>query len=290
MTNFITMQVANGNAFFVGLIVVTVAALCSLATERRVWKVWTRISAVIGATFIVVSATPLSIWVYILWFVLFVFTFAPKKKFLSRRGVGAATLVLVLLSAIMSLHELSYRRAPVVRVNRAQTVYVIGDSISAGIREEKKPWPIVLRDRYRLEVVNLSQAGATTESALLQAQQIRRPNSLVIVEIGGNDFLGATKSSGFESNLQILLAALASQRHTITMFELPLFPFHNGFGSAQRLLAHKYGVVLLPKTYLAGILSAPGATIDGLHLSQSGHDAMAKLVYDTLHIEETVLK
>jgi lysophospholipase L1-like esterase len=42
--------------------------------------------------------------------------------------------------------------------------------------------------------------------------------------------------------------------------------------------ADKYGVALLPKRCFAGVLGRKDATLDGLHLSQTGHDAMAKVM------------
>jgi lysophospholipase L1-like esterase len=62
------------------------------------------------------------------------------------------------------------------------------------------------------------------------------------------------------------------------MLELPLPPLANRYGQVQRRLAREFGVTLIPKRHLAAILSAPGATVDGLHLSASGHARMARMV------------
>jgi lysophospholipase L1-like esterase len=51
------------------------------------------------------------------------------------------------------------------------------------------------------------------------------------------------------------------------------------------MLAAKYNVVLIPKTYMARVLGKPGATVDGLHLSPSGHEAMARSIYQLLKME-----
>jgi acyl-CoA thioesterase I len=69
------------------------------------------------------------------------------------------------------------------------------------------------------------------------------------------------------------------------MLELPLLPLHKDFGVAQRELAAKYGVTLVPKYLFAGVLGADGATTDGIHLSPSGHEAMAKMVGRMIEIE-----
>jgi len=62
------------------------------------------------------------------------------------------------------------------------------------------------------------------------------------------------------------------------MFELPLLPQMIPYGQAQRQLAKKYGVVLIPKRFLAGVLAGADATSDGLHLTEIGARRMAFLV------------
>jgi lysophospholipase L1-like esterase len=101
---------------------------------------------------------------------------------------------------------------------------------------------------------------------------------LVLVEIGGNDLLGHTDSKDFYIQLDQLLGRLSAGNSQVVMFELPLFPFCNAFGQAQRNLAKKYNVILIPKHYLTDVFGLKDGTVDGLHLSQKGHDALANLV------------
>ena len=63
------------------------------------------------------------------------------------------------------------------------------------------------------------------------------------------------------------------------MFELPLPPFYHSYGMTQRRLAKKYEVALIPKRYFLSILAAGDATLDSIHLSQSGHQSMSDLVW-----------
>lgn len=69
------------------------------------------------------------------------------------------------------------------------------------------------------------------------------------------------------------------------MFELPLIPFHNSFGTAQRSLAKKYRVALLPKRFLTKVFGIAGGTLDGLHLSQAGHDALAGEIQGVIRVQ-----
>jgi len=66
------------------------------------------------------------------------------------------------------------------------------------------------------------------------------------------------------------------------MFELPLPPFHNRYGDAQRRLAEHYKVHLVPKRVLIGELTSEGATVDSIHLSRRGHALMAETVWEII--------
>ncbi len=63
------------------------------------------------------------------------------------------------------------------------------------------------------------------------------------------------------------------------MFELPLLPMKNGYGRAQRQVAARHGVTLIPKRCFVELLATPGATVDGIHLSVAGQRQMAELVW-----------
>ncbi len=70
--------------------------------------------------------------------------------------------------------------------------------------------------------------------------------------------------------------------HEVLLFELPLFPFRNAYGRAQRAVVRKHGIAMLPKRFFADVLGTRDGTLDGLHLSQAGHDAMAEIIAEVL--------
>jgi len=102
---------------------------------------------------------------------------------------------------------------------------------------------------------------------------------VVLLEIGGNDVLGSTSTDEYERNLDALLHCVTGSGRHVVMFELPIPPLANGYGRAQRNLAAKHNVVLIPKRVLMGVLTDEGATVDSLHLSPSGHQQMAESVW-----------
>jgi len=50
----------------------------------------------------------------------------------------------------------------------------------------------------------------------------------------------------------------------------------------QRRLARQYDVILVPKRPFVAVLTTPGATVDGIHLSKQGHALMAEMMWQAV--------
>lgn len=283
--NPLVLQFINGTGFFVGLAIVLVAFLLRFQFTGRFSRPILTIIAIVGAVFVAISGTPLSLWWYGLWALSFLCSLVAleSKRFENFRKPAVASVLII--SILLSALEMPYSLTPQIRVNKGQKVFVIGDSISAGMGTKETNWPVIMSKRHGLNVVNLAVPGATSEVASNQVTRITEDKSVVLVEIGGNDFFGSDDSGLFTTCLDQLLSGLREHGHSIVMFELPLPPFYNRYGRIQRTLAKKYGVALIPKRYMTHVLGIPDATRDGLHLSQKGHDAMADVVYGLMRVE-----
>ena len=102
----------------------------------------------------------------------------------------------------------------------------------------------------------------------------------LLLELGGNDLLGGASIPKYREDLEKMLTLICRPHRRVAMIELPLPPFYNRFGMVQRDLAKTHGVTLIPKRYFAKIMSTPGATVDGLHLSNSGHSLLAHALFE----------
>lgn len=283
--NQVILSLANGSAFFVGLILVVVAEGLLFRFKNRFTRSVFTILTILGIILVIVSAAPLSIWLYGIWIILaiaglFLLHFADPPRRISI-NCGSA---LLLVTLALGVTEAQYHSGPTVTVPAGATVYVLGDSISAGMGTEQ-PWPALLSEMKNFRIVNLARAGATVESAFVQAKAIAEPGSFVILEVGGNDLIGGTSVAAFRSKLDSLISMLRADQHEIVLLELPLLPFKNGYGKAQRDAVRKHGVTLLPKRFFVRVLGAQNGTIDGLHLSQAGHNAMAQMIAEVLNQE-----
>ncbi|MSQ94371.1 MAG: hypothetical protein EXR98_07425 [Gemmataceae bacterium] len=277
--------VGSGLAFFVGLGSVILGVAGSASVQGRALQLARNLAVLIGGIFVAISAIPLDWWLYglvatftLIWLPLEWYANPAHKKIVL--AARPAVLAAWLLALVM---ELPYHFTPTLPPLGNPTLYVIGDSISAGMTSvEQNTWPRKFEKKYEIDVGDFSQMGATVGSARKQVERIGAAPGLVLLEIGGNDLLGSTTSDLFEERLDQLLTDVCRPNRTVILLELPLPPFANRFGQIQRRLAHQHGVILIPRRVLIGVLSSAGATGDGVHLSPAGHELMAETMWKVL--------
>lgn len=281
--NPVVIYFCSGLAFFAGMAL----CLCSLVLSppagecgQRRHLAW-RISYLAGFILVVLSATPMHPLGYAVFILLSVarivsIEFPPGKYAKAKSGIRiSAVLVIVLLVAM----ELPSLMLPKLRSSPARAVMVCGDSLTAGIGiHGEQTWPEMLAARGGHDFSVVAIGGAGVADLIPSAKKIAGRKGTVLLLLGGNDLFGRTKIADFERSLDELLAKLAGDGRELVVFELPLPPFHGAYGRVQRRLAKKYSATLIPKRYLAGVLSGKESTVDGLHLSARGHAKLADLV------------
>jgi acyl-CoA thioesterase I len=203
-----------------------------------------------------------------------------KGRWQNKKVGGVLLLLLVVQSLLLVRTELIHSRRPAIPFETGKTLVVLGDSMCMGADPPGKNWPELLGDLAQLRVRNFSFGGAKVASSLSEARLISKDDALVIIELGGNDLLGGTSVPKFRDDLEKMLGLVCGPHRRVAMIELPLPPFYNRFGVVQRDLAKSHGVTLIPKRYLAKIICTPGATVDGLHLSNAGHTLLAHTIFE----------
>ena len=284
--NPIGLMFLDGTALFAGLALALGAGALFVRFGAGFGRPVLTVLLLAGLGAVLLSAVPMSGWLYALWFL-------PAVAVLVLGNLSGATpalrfrafAVLLAVSAAILLAEGPRVRSPRIRADAGQVLYVVGDSISAGLGTGERCWPEVLAAATSLRVVNLAEPGATVQSALTQVPRIAEPSSLVLLEIGGNDLLDRKGAAIFETHLDKLVSVLRTNGHAVAMFELPLFPFQNAYGHVQRAVAKRHAVALIPRRHFARVLGMPDGTLDGLHLTQKGHDEMARRVAALLRTE-----
>jgi len=278
--SFITEYFISGKSFFTGNILLILAVLCSFSYKKPLFKAIVRIFLIFGLLLIIFSSTHIDTFMYSLTGLLVFALFfalqldAQKMAFTHACRAGVAICCLVAISK-----EMKFWRMPA----RHEKIYVLGDSISAGIGfKGEKIWTNILKDKYGVEILNYSVPGGTVESAIERTGVIYEKNILVIIELGGNDVSRKVPLKDFKKNLKALLKELAQPGRTVVMFETPCPPTQGIYGDIQRQLARQYGVSLIPKRVFASIICGRRNTMDGLHLSNEGHEKMAGFIWDLI--------
>jgi acyl-CoA thioesterase-1 len=276
---------AAGDSFFLGASLMILAVALSTTGTSPAMNGVVRVALIAGLALLLLAAMPLAPALYAVLTVGTVLLIAAvgSRRHPALRGIGQASVVVV--SALLILLELSFEMN--VRPLRGEPLYVIGDSVSAGIQgPSERTWPALLAESYGIEVVNLAESGATAASALKQAERIGAGSGLVLLEIGGNDLFAPTPPAQFRKDLVRLLERVVRPDRPVVMLELPILPWQMQYGRIQRQVASSCGVTLVPKRFFAGVLRQDGSTLDLAHLSALGHQRMADAVARLLGLGE----
>ncbi len=281
--NRFVFHLVSGDAFLTGN-AMFVASLLGLASGRMVVQRLAGLCGIFGLLLMIMTAVPGNGLYYFAGAGLGIVWMIWRFHFRSNRRFGTIFIVVVIAFVSISLaNELSWRRQPHFEEPSPRTLVIFADSLTAGIGEnEATTWPNLLSREHGIQVVDHSRMGATVGSELKRLDELALVEGVILIELGGNDVLGSTTVSDFENELNQFLSQVTASGQSVIMFELPVPPLFNRFGSVQRRLAKRYSVQLIPKRELAKILASPENTLDTIHLSQLGHEQMARSVWDQI--------
>jgi acyl-CoA thioesterase I len=275
----IALYMASGESLYFGAALLVAVVAVSPFLKLKWLLALRNIAFYLALAAMVVAAPPFSWFIDTaffafagLWFI------TSNKPSWPPRLRMASALILCAFAVWLASTELSHRGLPALTGVPGDHLVVIGDSLSAGINSSVPPWPVYLQRASGVPIKNLSLPGATTAEAKIMAAKIKPEDRVVLIEIGGNDLLSDVPCKVFADNLGSVLNSLIDPDRTLVMFELPILPNKIACGQYQRHLAAAYHVTLIPKHYLIDIIGGPDATLDGLHLSDSGARHFAELV------------
>ncbi|WP_164979912.1 arylesterase, partial [Aeromonas veronii] len=114
---------------------------------------------------------------------------------------------------------------------QAQTLLVLGDSLSAGYQMQvEQSWPALLNQKWQEEggkhtLLNASISGETTQGALARLPALLKEHQpdWLLIELGGNDGLRGFAPTITRQNLASMIALAKEQqtRVVLTQIQLP---------------------------------------------------------------------
>src|SRR5262245_6355341 len=189
--NWVIYLFGSGVVFFLGIGLVLIGPVLFMYCQHRWMRALASVFAFIGLLLVGLSATPLSYWIYavagattLFWLIA---ERASRGWLAARRNLLRGLVVAVwVLAAVI---ELPYHAAPTLNATGNPKLYIIADSVTAGMGGEHETSPRLLAGSRPIQVVDLSRMGATVRSALQQSKGLPAEGGLVLLEIGGNDLL-----------------------------------------------------------------------------------------------------
>lgn len=157
---------------------------------------------------------------------------------------------------------------------KGTTIVCFGDSITAGSGASPgKDYPTRLSQKVKLPVVNLGRSGDTTESALLRIEEIfKHDPRIVIVELGGNDYIRRFPSSKTFDDLRQIVEKVQEKKAVAVVISMPLGP---GYESGYIGLAKKKGAVPI-EGVMGSIFDDKNLMADELHPNSRGYEKLAE--------------
>ena len=164
------------------------------------------------------------------------------------------------------------------------TVLAFGDSVTYGTGARAgEDYPSVLAAMTGWKIVNAGIPGDTADKARARIKdllQLHQPE-LVIVELGGNDFLRKRPARKVKADLLEILQQIKSYGATVALVGVPeLSLLRAGIGalkdsSIYSEIAEETGVLLISEVF-ASVLSDSDLRADQIHPNRQGYRVMSE--------------
>lgn len=171
-------------------------------------------------------------------------------------------------------------------INSAENrlIVCLGDSLTFGKgAEEGKNFPAYLEQFSRFRVVNAGVSGDTTSGALLRINRdvLRLHPDLVIIELGGNDYLRGVPFSLTLANITRMIDILRKNNIKVVLCDVFDYPFMRRYRIAFARLCRKSNCLFIPHV-LAGIIDKGALMSDSIHPNSQGYKIMAERIYKAI--------
>ncbi|PAT39542.1 arylesterase [Vandammella animalimorsus] len=199
-----------------------------------------------------------------------------------RRTLRWATAAAAAPALLAALAACGRRRAKAQPVPTGAAVLALGDSLTQGVgASAEQAFPALLAQATGWQVVNAGVSGDTSAQALARLPgllQQHRPQ-LVIVGIGGNDFLRRQSTSQTKQNITRIVQACLDAGAQVLLVAIPGLGLLATAGllsdhAMYEEIADELGVPLLAHAW-AQVLSEPQLRSDQIHANAQGYAVFA---------------
>ncbi len=202
----------------------------------------------------------------------------PRPKQLA---IGAAVAVLAMAVAWLLLPS-KYDVANL--DSRGSSIVAFGDSLTAGVGAgSDDDYPSQLAAAIGAPVVNAGVSGDTSAGALARIDRdvLAHDPRIVVVGIGGNDYLQSVPIAQTEENIREIARRLRDAGAMVVLLGFRFPSLNVNYGAMYERVAEEERCLLVPDV-LDGILSDPALRSDAIHPNAKGYAILAERVADPL--------
>lgn len=174
------------------------------------------------------------------------------------------------------------------KLSAGSKVLALGDSLTAGYGAAAgEDYPSQLAKITAWEVLNAGVSGDTSEQALVRLPEwLEQQPQLVLLSIGGNDFLRRLPESETRKHISQMIGMLQDKQIPVVLVAIPYFTTGALMGRISEHplyadLARQYRVPLLSGVW-ADVLSKQEMKSDAVHANAIGYRYFAEKMADFL--------
>ena len=187
-------------------------------------------------------------------------------------------------SAILALAACGKRRNRSQALPKGSAVLALGDSLTYGYgAAPTAAYPVQLAMLTGWKVINGGVSGDTTADALARLPELMRQHpKLVIISIGGNDFLLKLPESTTRANIGKIIQTVQAANIPAVLVAIPHFTVGALFGKLSdhplyQEIAEQYQIPLLSGAW-SEILGDKDLKSDQIHANAEGYRKFAELL------------
>ncbi len=165
-----------------------------------------------------------------------------------------------------------------------QTIICFGDSLTEGVGADPgRDYPSVLSRKLGFPIHNAGRRGDTTAAALerLSRDVLDKNPRLVVVLLGGNDFLRQVPLKETEKNLAAIIERIQTRGAMVVLAGLRLGLLTDRYGSLFEELAKQHGALYVPQV-TKGIFSDAKLKSDAIHPNAAGYQLIAERIAEKI--------
>ncbi|NVJ49144.1 MAG: arylesterase [Gammaproteobacteria bacterium] len=202
------------------------------------------------------------------------------------RALGKQLILTTLLLALVSCSN-DKTLSP---LSQSDIILAFGDSLTYGTGAAREnSYPAVLANLTNLTVINSGIPGDTTDDGLNRIASVLEQEQprLVLLCLGGNDFLRKKSSQSIAANLTALISEIQSSGAEVVLIAVPKPAIFLSDADLYEEVARQHNIPLLSHE-LTDLLSEDDFKSDAIHLNAAGYEKLAEQVHQFL-IEQGAL-